>query len=131
VTGWSKQVPRKKKAEPPEAVATQPEKMAVAEEVVVEPEHGQAAHTASLTQVVTFGLGDQLYAVPIENVQEIQQIVEFTPVPDSSPALVGILDVRGSVVPAIDLRLLLGMPPREYRLDTPMILLHSRDSSWQ
>jgi purine-binding chemotaxis protein CheW len=43
------------------------------------------------------------------------------PIPDASPALVGLLDVRGLVVPAIDLRTLLGLERREYTLDTPMI----------
>ncbi|MHB1341494.1 MAG: chemotaxis protein CheW [Coriobacteriia bacterium] len=76
-----------------------------------------------LSRIVVFKLGDQQYGVPIDSVQEIQQIVELTPVPDLSPALVGMLDVRGFVVPAIDLRLLLGMESKEYHLDTPMVLL--------
>ncbi|TDB38836.1 MAG: chemotaxis protein CheW [Actinobacteria bacterium] len=78
-----------------------------------------------IPQVVVFRLDEQLHALPIECVQEIQQIVEFTPVPGGSAALVGMIDLRGSVVPAIDLRALLGMPMIDYSLDTPMIFFRT------
>lgn len=77
-------------------------------------------------QVVLFRLGEQLFALPITSVQEIQQIVEFTPVPDGSPALVGMIDLRGGVVPAIDFRALVGMPMRDYSLETPMIFFRTK-----
>jgi len=78
--------------------------------------------TTTVGRIVVFRLVDQLYALPIESVQEIQQIVELTPVPDSAAALVGMIDVRGRVVPAIDMRALVGLEPGQYSLDTPMIL---------
>lgn len=78
-----------------------------------------------IPQVVVFRLAEQLHALPIECVQEIQQIVEFTPVPGGSAALVGMIDLRGSVVPAIDLRALLGMPMLDYSLDTPMVFFRT------
>lgn len=79
-------------------------------------------------RALTFRLDDQLYGLPIGFVQEIQQIVELMPLPDAAPALVGLLDVRGLVVPAIDLRTLVGMPRREYTLETPMVFcrVHGR-----
>jgi purine-binding chemotaxis protein CheW len=79
-------------------------------------------------RALTFRLDDQLYGLPIEYVQEIQQLVELMPLPDSAPALVGLLDVRGIVVPAVDLRVLVGMEPKEYTLETPMIFcrVHGR-----
>ena len=80
----------------------------------------------AVPQGVTFRLGDQLYALPIETVQEIQQIVEMLPLPDSAPALVGLIDLRGTVVPAIDLRLLVGLPASDYQLETPMIFCYAR-----
>ncbi len=42
-----------------------------------------------LAQAVTFRLEGQIYGLPLAAVQEIQQLVEFTPLPDSAPALVG------------------------------------------
>lgn len=117
-------VPRKKKVDEAEATVPEPVVPTDAESVSEGAPEGWASD--GVTRVVAFMLGDQQYAVPIDSVQEIQQIVEFTSVPDVSPALVGLLDVRGLVVAAIDLRLLLGMEPKEYHLDTPMVLLRSR-----
>jgi len=117
-------VPRKKKqTETPaapieEPVVPVPEPEDAPERVAV-PE--EAAGFVEVPRALTFRLGEQLFGLPIETVQEIQQIVELMPIPDASPALVGLLDVRGLVVPAIDLRTLLGLERREYTLDTPMI----------
>lgn len=108
---------RKKKTEDPAPVVDEPQADTFEEAA---PPTG-----ATISQVVVFRLAEQLYALPIESVQEIQQIVEFTPVPDGSAALVGMIDLRGGVVPAIDLRALLGMPRREYALDTPMIFFRT------
>lgn len=77
-------------------------------------------------QAVTFLLDGQLYGLPIEAVQEIQQLVEFTPMPDAAPALVGLIDLRGMVVPAIDLRALVGIESRPFTLETPMIFCRVR-----
>lgn len=77
-------------------------------------------------QAVTFQLAGQLYGLPIEVVQEIQQIAEFTPVPDEAPALIGLIDLRGTVVPALDLRALVGLEARPFTLETPMVFCHVR-----
>lgn len=77
-----------------------------------------------LGQVIVFMVDRQRYALPIEAVQEIQQIVEYTSVSGTAAALVGMIDLRGTVVPLIDLRLLLAMPAAPYRLDTPLVFAH-------
>jgi purine-binding chemotaxis protein CheW len=84
------------------------------------------AAVADIREVVVFMLGEQRYALPIEDVQEIQQIVAMNEVPDRTPGLVGVINLRGQVVPAIDLRQLLGMDSRPYVLETPMVIAHSR-----
>lgn len=73
-------------------------------------------------QVVVFYMGGQRYAVPIERVQEIQQIVAFSEVPSGGSGVVGMVNLRGHVIPAVDLRQLVGMPREEYSLETPMII---------
>ncbi|MFA5843253.1 MAG: chemotaxis protein CheW [Coriobacteriia bacterium] len=78
-----------------------------------------------IERVVMFFLEDRKYAFPIDRVQEIQQIVELTTVPDVAPALVGMINLRGSVVPVVDLRLLLGLEELPYNLQTPMIICRS------
>ena len=79
-------------------------------------------------RIVVFTLGGQKYGLPVELVQEIQQLVAYTEVPDPMPALVGIVNLRGLVVPLVDLRTLLGMEPHPYGLDTPMIICRSHGS---
>jgi purine-binding chemotaxis protein CheW len=75
-----------------------------------------------LEQVVVFYLGGQRYALPIERVQEIQQIVEFSEVPGGGTGVVGMVNLRGHVIPAIDLRQLVGLERQEYTLETPMVI---------
>lgn len=78
-------------------------------------------------QMVAFHLGGQRYALPIRGVQEIQQIVALSEAHGGSSAVIGMVNLRGSVIPAIDLRILLGLEPQEYRLDTPMIICRIED----
>jgi purine-binding chemotaxis protein CheW len=73
-------------------------------------------------EAVVFMLAGQRYALPIGAVQEIQQIVSMTDVPDSTPGVVGMVNLRGGVIPAVDMRRLLRMEPRAYDLQTPMII---------
>lgn len=79
-----------------------------------------------IEQVVAFFLGGQRYALPIDRVQEIQQIVAFSEVPSGGSGVVGMVNLRGSVIPAIDLRRLVGLPGEEYVLETPMIICRVR-----
>jgi len=73
-------------------------------------------------QIVAFFLGGQRYALPIERVQEIQQIVAFSEVPESRQSVVGMVNLRGEVIPAVDVRRLVGLPQQTYSLETPMII---------
>jgi len=76
---------------------------------------------------VTFRVGGQTYALPLDAVTEIQQIVEFTPLPATDPAVLGLLDVRGTVMVAYDLAQLLGLAAVAPALDTPMLICRSHD----
>jgi len=86
---------------------------------VVADQDGACVYT---DQIVAFFLGGQRYALPIERVQEIQQIVAFSEVPESRASVVGMVNLRGEVIPAVDLRRLVGLPAQEYCLETPMII---------
>ncbi len=71
--------------------------------------------------LVVFCLDGQRYAVPLNRVQEIQQIVALADIPDGSSSVVGMVNLRGSMVPAIDLRVRLGLPAKPWGLQTPMV----------
>lgn len=105
-----------------------------AEAPVCEPAAVPVAHAAvldyserfaELSRLVVFRMDGQRYALPIEAVQEIQQIVAISEMPGSSGAVLGVINLRGQVIPAIDMRLLVGLPSREPDLETPMILAYT------
>jgi len=79
-----------------------------------------------IERVVAFFLGGQRYALPLERVNEIQQIVAFSETPEGRSSVVGMVNLRGSVIPAVDMRLLVGLEPLEYTLETPMIITCTR-----
>lgn len=80
------------------------------------------ASDASL-QYLTFILGEEHYGVEILRVQEIKGWEKVTPIPKSPPHLCGVLNLRGVVVPIVDLRLFFDMPFREYSKTTVVVVL--------
>ena len=66
--------------------------------------------TSTEAQFVTFNLGEQTFAVPVEVVQEILDHEEISTIPNGPDYFLGLRDVRGRAVPTIDLRLKLGLP---------------------
>jgi purine-binding chemotaxis protein CheW len=65
-------------------------------------------------QVVVFRLGAEEFGVPIENVQEIVRVPDvLTHVPKAPAAVEGVINLRGSVLPVIDLRRRLGLATAE------------------
>ncbi len=62
-----------------------------------------------LEQMVTFNLGHEEYGVNILQVQEINRMVEITEVPQTDFYVEGIINLRGKVIPIIDLRKKFGM----------------------
>jgi purine-binding chemotaxis protein CheW len=66
-------------------------------------------------QVVALRCGAASFGIPIDKVREIVMVPDITPVPDSGPYVLGIINLRGRILPVIDLalRLALGSGPRE------------------
>ncbi len=60
--------------------------------------------------LVGFVVGDVVYAVGISSVREIVNPVTLTELPHAPPAVAGVMDHRGEVVPVVDLRVRFGMP---------------------
>ncbi len=56
-----------------------------------------------MAEVVVFGVGDEEYALDIENVQEIIKYCEVTPIPEAPQFVEGMINLRGSVIPIISL----------------------------
>lgn len=66
-----------------------------------------------MTQLSTFHVGRYLFGVEVSLVQEIVRLQEYTPVPLSSPEIAGLINLRGEVLTAIDMRARLGLPPAD------------------
>jgi len=79
--------------------------------------------TDSLEQMVTFNLGQEEFGVNILQVQEINRMVEITRVPQTERYVEGIINLRGKVIPIIDLRKKFGMPEKEYNNHTRIVVV--------
>ena len=66
---------------------------------------------SGVVQLCTFRLGDQLLGVEVERVQEVLRWQEMTSVPHASAAVAGLINLRGQIVTAIDLRVRFGDAP--------------------
>lgn len=74
-------------------------------------------------QVLTFTLGMETYGVDILRVQEIRGWSPVTRVPQSPPHVLGVLNLRGSIVPIVDLRMRFRLEQAEYTAITVIIVL--------
>jgi purine-binding chemotaxis protein CheW len=66
-----------------------------------------------MSQLSTFHVGKYLFGVDVSLVQEVVRLQQITPVPLAVPEIAGLINLRGEVLTAIDLRARLGMPPAE------------------
>lgn len=69
---------------------------------------------ASALQVVVFVLDGQRYAFPLATVQQVLPMVAPAPLPEAPAIALGVINLHGLIVPVLDIRRRLGLPPREY-----------------
>ncbi len=72
---------------------------------------------------LTFRLADEIFAAHAGKVLSIIELCKITPVPVSPKYMAGVINLRGTVLPVIDLRLMLGLPPAEKTVDSCIITL--------
>src|SRR5579875_1688869 len=73
-------------------------------------------------QVVSFKLGSEEYGVEIAQVQEINRMVAVTHVPRAPQFMEGVINLRGQLIPIIDLRARFGMPREEHTKNTRIVV---------
>ena len=76
---------------------------------------------------VVFSLHNTTCALTLACVVEVVRMVAITTIPETPHWLAGVINLRGLVVPVIDLCLRLGLPPCELGLDTPIIIIRVED----
>lgn len=78
------------------------------------------------SQYLSFTLGDEDYGIDILKVQEIRGWEEVRPLPETPDYVKGVLDLRGSIVPIIDMRLRFNLAKAEYTATTVTIILNTQ-----
>ncbi len=101
--------------------------MAAAAELATKELNQQIGLTADGSQFLTFNLGEELYGVDILRVQEIKGYTTVTKIPNTPPHIKGVLNLRGTIVPIVELRTKFGMPTIDYTAFTVIIVVVVRD----
>ncbi len=81
-----------------------------------------------MLQLVSFTIGGEEFGVEILKVQEINRMVTVTAVPNSPPFVDGVINLRGKVIPIIDLRTRFGMQRKEHDKNTRIIVVELKSS---
>jgi purine-binding chemotaxis protein CheW len=76
-------------------------------------------------QFLTFQLDGELFGIPIFVVREINRVTDVTSVPKAPPFVKGVMNLRGKIIPVIDLRLKFGLKPADYTRDTCIIVIET------
>lgn len=82
-----------------------------------------------IIQLVGFIVGDEEYAIPILNIQEIIKPIEYTRVPSVPDYVLGVFNLRGSVIPLIDLRKRFSLNATKQSANTRYIVMKDDDNS--
>jgi purine-binding chemotaxis protein CheW len=85
----------------------------------------------STRQVLTFSLGAEIYGVDILRVKEIRGWSKVTRLPQSPESMLGVLNLRGLIVPVLDLRVRFALPSAEFTPLTVIIVLSLRTPAGQ
>lgn len=72
---------------------------------------------------LSFKLGDEAFASSVDKVLNILEMKPITKVPQSPSYLRGVINLRGNVLPVVDMRIKFGMPPTQIEKDTCIIVL--------
>jgi len=78
-------------------------------------------------QIVVFKLGREDYGISILQVQEIKRLTDITRVPHAPDYITGVINLRGSVLPVIDLKKRLDLPAGDYMDSTRIVIVKVED----
>lgn len=82
-----------------------------------------------IVQLVGFVVGEEEYAVPILNIQEIIKPIDYTRVPSVPNYVLGVFNIRGNVIPLIDLRQKFNLPESNRTDETRYIVMKGQDNT--
>ena len=76
-----------------------------------------------LQTYLSFKLGEEVFAINVSKVTNILEMSQITKIPKAPEYMKGVINLRGTVLPVIDLRLKFGLPEKEATVDTSIIVL--------
>lgn len=85
--------------------------------------------STDIDQFVTFMVADATYGIEVIKIKEVLYLTKITEVPNTIPSMKGVIDLRGSVVPVIDIRIKFSFQERDFDEDT-VILICEYNSSY-
>ncbi|AWM40515.1 Chemotaxis protein CheW [Gemmata obscuriglobus] len=91
--------------------------------------NGPPALSTGSGQFLTFRLRDEEFGVDLLRVQEIRGYSKVTALPNTPPEVRGVLNLRGAVIPILDLRVRFGLPPTEYTPFTVIVVVTVADKA--
>lgn len=83
-----------------------------------------APQSETSVRLCTFVVGSLLLGVPVEDVLEVVGASQLTTVPLAASSVLGLLNLRGQIVPAVDARIRLGLTPRATDEDVAYVILN-------
>lgn len=78
-------------------------------------------------QFMTFRCGKEIYGLALENVSEIIGLTQYTSVPQTEDYIMGLINLRGKVIPVIDVRIRFGKEQLEYNDRTSVIVIQVKE----
>ena len=86
---------------------------------------------SEILQLVGFLIGNEEFAVDILKVQEINRIAQITKVPNSPDFVEGVINLRGKVIPILDLRIRMGMEKKGHDSRTRIIVVEIKEKNYR
>ena len=83
----------------------------------------QASFATDIQQYLSFALGSEQYGIEILRVQEIKGYSGITPIPNTPPHIRGVMNLRGTVIPVVDLRAKFNLQAQQYDKFTVIIVV--------
>ena len=77
---------------------------------------------------MTFRSSREIYGISLDNVHEIIGLQQYTSVPETADYIMGLINLRGKVIPIIDVRIRFGKEPLEYNDRTSVIVIQVKDT---
>ncbi len=89
-------------------------------------EQKRESESIARKQYVTFSIGKEMYGIDVIRAQEVLNLTTITKVPNTMPFMKGVIDLRGKIVPLVDMRIKFNLEERQYDQNTVIIIVEVR-----